>query len=109
MNLRQIYNIVHSGLLEKHVDEKIKTPLEKIEVKRVNFIGGTDPTIVDAYPKYNFYLAYDSLKNRLKNEIVNMFVNDDESLFYDDYYLKLTDMSGEAHFILYSHEVTNEY
>jgi len=93
MTLKKIYKFIMSGLLEKYIDNVIKYPIEKIEVWRDGDL------VAEAYYKYVFYLAYENLGCNIMCVIANKYIANDETLFYNDYFFKITDSDGKIYFI----------
>ena len=74
MTLREIYDYIRNGELQKFCDRK--SPISDINIRL------KEHSVINSSPRYIYFLAYDDLLNKLRLEMSRLYItNDMDSLF----------------------------
>lgn len=92
MTLREIYNYIRNGELQKFFDRK--SPISDINIRL------KERTVINSSPKYIYHLTYDALLEKLRLEMSRLYItNDIDSLFSDSYDIEITNYFDEVFYI----------
>ena len=92
MTLREIYDYIRNGELQKFCDRK--SPISDINIRL------KEHTVINSSPRHIYFLAYDDLLDKLRLEMSRLYIaNDMDSLFSDSYDIEITNYFDEVFYI----------
>lgn len=102
MTLREIYDYIRNGELQKFCENKIISDIN-IRLK--------EHPVINSSPRHIYHLTYDDLLHKLRLEISRLYIiNEIDSLFSGSYDIQLTSRFDEVFYIkdLTKQETTEE-
>ena len=92
MTLREIYDYIRNGELQKFCNRKSLISDINIRLK--------ERTVINSSPRYIYHLVYDDLLDKLRLQIASLYlINDMGSLFSDNYEIQLITHFDEVFYI----------